>query len=31
MPDDLPAMLGKVLANYYQKKAGETDKDHPAF
>ena len=31
MPDDLPAMLGKVLSNYYQKKAGETDKDHPAF
>jgi hypothetical protein len=31
MPDDLPAMLGKVLSNYYQKKAGETDRDLPAF
>ncbi len=31
LPDDLPAMLGKVLANYHHKKPGETDKDYPAF
>jgi hypothetical protein len=29
-PDDLPAMLGKILANYHHKKVMETGKDHVA-
>jgi hypothetical protein len=31
LPDDLPAMLGKVLANYNKKKAAETAKENIAF
>lgn len=27
LPDDLPAMLGKVLANYHKKKSTEAEKD----
>lgn len=29
-PDDLPAMLGKILANYHHKKMAETGKEHVA-
>jgi hypothetical protein len=31
LPDDLPAMLGKVLANYSKKKATETAKENIAL
>ncbi len=30
MPDDLPAMLSKVLANYHKRTTPETSKDKPA-
>ncbi len=29
-PDDLPAMLGKILANYHHRKVTETGKEHAA-